>query len=1202
MRRCKKVLAIALTLAMLLTGNMSMTVMAEEAQQYQLTVTNDCDASVVYTIEINGVAQDVTIAAHESYSQTIAEGMSYKVIWKEGADSTYVYETPEQTEYTGAIGQEEIYYVDAQGVEYSETAVTDVVSYEEYSKSTSKYVEATRVTFTRTYSWPYYTYTNVADISEKYKESSASGARDKIAAQYPAAEGWGMETDDNDLGYCWVFKTVTAQSRASADITLHITASAQPKNQPVVTGEFTVAAMNVDGLPTKIWGVAINENGPGASGSKAIGTYISDSGIDLIGVSEDFNYHSNLMAGATGYNNTTWRGSVDAGALISPADTDGLNLLYKNGITVSGESWTRYNDSYKASGNTYIKKGFRYYQAALADGITIDVYILHADAGSEEGSITSRKSQMSQLAAAINANTSGNPIVIMGDTNCRYTRDYLKESFIDQVSGLKDAWVELIRGEEGYPSFGDPNIVAIDKAGEGDTDLRDYPDCEIVDKVFYLNKAENAVQIQAVEYKVDNTNYVASDGSELGDHWPLIVKFEYTKKGNNSCEEHSWKLLSTVNPDFMTDGYTEYECELCGEKKREVIPKLTALSVVDEAVTVKGETVTIDVLANDTICTDSLVASKELLLEEEQNPGALVQDEKVIFTPAEAGIYTINYAVKYTLTNGTTYTTEPAAVSVYVYGMTDNTYVISEGSTHTFLDVLENDVLQIEGRENGCTVQEVESTEKYGTFAVKGSTVTYELQQYLAGVDSCEINVAVTDGTTAVALYQHVNVVPDTVVYYDDNFGANADSVNSDTTENKYGCGIYFGGTWSTDTEVSDNYHSNTVTSTSEGLATAEFSFAGTGLDIMGQTDAVGGTITVQVWKKALSEYTNENRTAIKIVNTADDTYGTLYQIPIIHIDMQERDEYYVKIMLTPNLDGNSGLNYGNLYLDGIRIYGALALEEQEKYYSEEKQLEEIMDIHSCLDVGNVVFVNAENQENIVAANNLAGTDEQGNAISDADMLKEYIKAGPNHEAYFQNGNGIAFYVVLNSGVTAEEAALSVSARRPQGNDEKATLKYAKSSTEATEIEVFGTTAQYYEIDLTKCVEKQVGVYLIILTNPEAGLMAIENICCSGLVITSTLEDTGTVTAQEVGSYVRMMVEEKQPAVLKATVKSVFGKTLGVVEVTSGQVGVAGECHTFTGEEVYQQIKAEGYKIWNMGIRRKNYIVEYGTVKDIVVK
>ena len=48
----------------------------------------------------------------------------------------------------------------------------------------------------------------------------------------------------------------------------------------------------------------------------------------------------------------------------------------------------------------------------------MDVYILHMDADSADEDNAARASQIDQLMAAVEANDNGNPVIIMGDTNC----------------------------------------------------------------------------------------------------------------------------------------------------------------------------------------------------------------------------------------------------------------------------------------------------------------------------------------------------------------------------------------------------------------------------------------------------------------------------------------------------------------------------------------------------------------------------------------------------------------------------------------------------------------------------------------------------------------------------------------------------------------------------------------------------------------
>ena len=81
-----------------------------------------------------------------------------------------------------------------------------------------------------------------------------------------------------------------------------------------------------------------------------------------------------------------------------------------------------------------INKGFRYYEAEIADGVYVDFYILHMDADSDQGDIDARHAQLTQLADAIKASDSENPIIVMGDTNCRYTREDIRAWFMDPIN------------------------------------------------------------------------------------------------------------------------------------------------------------------------------------------------------------------------------------------------------------------------------------------------------------------------------------------------------------------------------------------------------------------------------------------------------------------------------------------------------------------------------------------------------------------------------------------------------------------------------------------------------------------------------------------------------------------------------------------------------------------------------------------------
>lgn len=286
---------------------------------------------------------------------------------------------------------------------------------------------------------------------------------------------------------------------------------------------FTATALNVDGLPS-----LINNDGPGSNGTKLISTYLKNKDYDIIGISEDFEYHDELKSDMAGYSWGTYRGSVNVLNLFSPANTDGLELAWNtNTVSVTNESWTQWSHSESGDGNQYIKKGFRHYDMTLDGGQVIDVYVLHMDAGDVP---QSREQQWSQMADVVNAANPNRPKLIIGDTNSRWTREDIGANFVNRLNGFSvgDPWVKFWRGGV-FP-----------KPGTGDltdqSDPANLSNYEVVDKLLYLNPtyAEGALQLSPKYFRLEQDyTYGTVDGSgntkALGDHRPAVAEFTLIK-------------------------------------------------------------------------------------------------------------------------------------------------------------------------------------------------------------------------------------------------------------------------------------------------------------------------------------------------------------------------------------------------------------------------------------------------------------------------------------------------------------------------------------------------------------------------------------------------------------------------------------------------------------------------------------------------
>lgn len=297
-------------------------------------------------------------------------------------------------------------------------------------------------------------------------------------------------------------------------------------------GSVTAAALNVDGLPAKISVVEINPDGPGTSGTKLISSYLALKGYDFIGISEDFDFHSELTQNMTGYSWGTYRGSVSATAVISPANTDGLEMAWKESkVDMTDESWTRWESTASTDGNQYIKKGYRHYvMTTKPEGVIVDVYVLHMDAGDEAKS--SREAQWKQLATAINNSDGSCPKLIVGDTNSRWTREDIRTNFVNLLPNytVEDAWVELYRRGI-YPT-----TDMDDQTNQEDP--WNFSAYEVVDKIICLNpKVENSVNIMPTSFHLEQDyTYGMVDGTDsgkpLGDHKPLVVELTYMWAGD----------------------------------------------------------------------------------------------------------------------------------------------------------------------------------------------------------------------------------------------------------------------------------------------------------------------------------------------------------------------------------------------------------------------------------------------------------------------------------------------------------------------------------------------------------------------------------------------------------------------------------------------------------------------------------------------
>ena len=134
---------------------------------------------------------------------------------------------------------------------------------------------------------------------------------------------------------------------------------------------FSIATLNVDGLPQKILVAKVNPDGPGGGGSVRIGRYLLKRGYDMVFMQEDFNYHEELTVPLEDdYQMDTWTGDVEVdGHQIDflhlqnhRFECDGLMGAWKKGITLTSTSrtpWTANFGKFSHALDEMVTKGFR---------------------------------------------------------------------------------------------------------------------------------------------------------------------------------------------------------------------------------------------------------------------------------------------------------------------------------------------------------------------------------------------------------------------------------------------------------------------------------------------------------------------------------------------------------------------------------------------------------------------------------------------------------------------------------------------------------------------------------------------------------------------------------------------------------------------------------------------------------------------------
>ena len=281
---------------------------------------------------------------------------------------------------------------------------------------------------------------------------------------------------------------------------------------------------------------------------------------------------------------------------------------------------------------------------------------------------------------------------------------------------------------------------------------------------------------------------------------------------------------------------------------------------------------------------------------------------------------------------------------------------------------------------------------------------------------------------------------------------------------------------------------------TTSAWPTAQFTFKGTGFDIISLTDNTSGAITVNVYQgtdltqKPYKRIAVDNYYGYKLEDGSWTTVSStdsnaLYQIPVMKVDKLPYGEYTVVISVFYNgLFDQTGNNKYNFWLDAVRIYDPMG--EYAGYTQDNEGYPQYIKFHDTLASSNVkttLFIDGK---------------------KDA-TFAEYANYGPNNEVYLMNGQAITFKIPQNANVDS----IQIGAKAPDGKPAQMVVNTDHP------VEISTATEMYYQI------ANAGGQFTI--TNTGDGILSLTN-----LKITYSAKDSvslGTLDTQEQENAVSMV-------------------------------------------------------------------------------
>lgn len=200
---------------------------------------------------------------------------------------------------------------------------------------------------------------------------------------------------------------------------------------PPSDGLISTLTYNVHGLPPAITG----DDTPGRM--LAIGPLLND--FQLVALQEDFDDANHASLAELSEHPVERRFHA---RLLDRAYGSGLSVFSDfEAVDSEGVHYTDCHGLVDSANDCLASKGFQRLRLKLAEGIEVEVYNTHLEAGGSDEDNNARSRQVDQLLAAMNGPSAGRPLIFLGDTNL-HGGDPADEPLLERLmtgAGLSDA-------------------------------------------------------------------------------------------------------------------------------------------------------------------------------------------------------------------------------------------------------------------------------------------------------------------------------------------------------------------------------------------------------------------------------------------------------------------------------------------------------------------------------------------------------------------------------------------------------------------------------------------------------------------------------------------------------------------------------------------------------------------------------------------